>query len=59
MWLFIAHYVDMNTEDKIDRSIEFDEHDLSSKECYLHAMSVAYDMKKPNECLGSLEFISC
>ena len=59
MWLFVAHYVNMDTEDEISRSIEFDEHDLSNKECYLHAMSIAYDMKKTNECLGSLEFIAC
>ena len=59
MWLFVAHYVNMDTEDEISRSIEFDELDLSAKDYYLHAMSIAYDMKKPNECLGSLEFIAC
>ena len=60
MYLFEAHYIDINTNKKITRPIQFEgqffEHE---KECYLYAMSEAFEMKEYDECLDSLEFIAC
>lgn len=60
MYLFTAHYINMDTDEKITRSIEFDGQFFDSeKECYLHAMGKAYDLTEENELLESLEFIAC
>lgn len=60
MYLFEAHYINMDTDKEITRSIEFDGQFFDSeKECYLYAMEKAYDMKQKNECFSSLKFIAC
>ena len=61
MYLFEAKYYDMDSEKEITRKIEFDGCNFfqTEKECYIYAMSKAYDMKKDNECFSSLEFIAC
>ena len=63
MYLFVAHY--NNTElrhenEEIVREIELDEQQCKSElDVYVLAMTRAYKMKRENECLASLEFISC
>lgn len=60
MYLFEAHYINMDTGKEETRKIEFDGQFLEGeKECYLYAMGKAYDLKKDMECLSSLEFIAC
>lgn len=60
MYIFEAHYIDMNTNSEITKKIEFDEQFFDTeKEIYLYAMSKAYDMTMENECFSSLEFIAC
>lgn len=60
MYLFIAHYINMDDNSKIARKIEIEEQFFDSeKEIYLYAMNKAYDMKEKNECFSDLEFIAC
>lgn len=60
MWYFEAYYINMNTFEEITRKIQFDGQFFDNeKECYMYAMSKAYDMAKKNECFSSLEFIAC
>lgn len=60
MYTFLAHYINMDNGKEITRKIGFEEQSLENeKECYLYAMSIAYEMKHKNECFSSLEFISC
>lgn len=60
MYIFEAHYTNMENDEEITRKIEFDGQFMESdKECFMYAMSKAYDMKENNECLGSVEFIAC
>lgn len=60
MWYFEAHYINMNTFEEITRKIQFDGQFFDNeKECYMYAMSKAYDMAEKNECFSSLEFIAC
>ena len=60
MYIFEAHYTNMDNDEEITRKIEFDGQLLeNNKECYMYAMSRAYDLKKENECLGMVEFIAC
>ena len=61
MYIFLAHYINIDTGAKITRGIEFDIAGSTletEKEIYLFAMSRAYDMKEDNECFDSLEFIA-
>lgn len=58
MYIFEAHYANMDTGEKRIQSIELNDNQ-TEKECYIHAMTKAYDNKKANECLESLEFIAC
>ena len=45
MYIFVAHYVDMNTDSTNERKLEFDGQFFDSeKEAYLCAMSEAFDM---------------
>jgi hypothetical protein len=57
----IVEVDDNYTEEEIVRKIEFDGGNFCHTErgCYIHAMRVAYDMKRRDECLGNLEFIAC
>lgn len=60
MYIFEAHYTNMDDYKEITKKIEFDGQFLESeKECYLYAMGKAYDMKRENECFSFLEFIAC
>lgn len=60
MYLFGARYTNMDNGEEIVRKIEFDGQFMKNdKECYMYAMSRAYDLKKENECLGTVEFIAC
>lgn len=60
MYLFEAHYIDMNNNEEIIVEIEFDGQFMENeKECYMYAMGRAYDLKKENECLATVEFITC
>ena len=61
MYIFEAHYENMDTNEKRVQSIEFDGGNFfdTEKECYIYAMTKAYENKKENECLVSVEFIAC
>lgn len=60
MYIFEAHFINMEDCKEITRKVEFDGQFLENeKECYLYAMSKAYNMKEENECLASVEFIAC
>ena len=60
MYYFEAHYINMDNDAEIIKKINFDGQFLDSdRECYLYAMSRAYDMTKENEMFASLEFIAC
>lgn len=60
MYLFVAHYINIETEEDITKPIEFDEQFFDNeKACYLYAMGKAYDLIEENEMLSSLEFIAC
>lgn len=60
MYIFVAHYVDMNTDSTNERKMELNGQFFDSeKEIYLYAMSEAFDMTGENEILLCLEFIAC
>lgn len=61
MYIFEAHYINMDTDKERIQSIEFDGGNFfdTEKECYIYAMKKAYDDKKVNECLCAVEFIAC
>lgn len=61
MWYFEAKYYDVIDQKEVTRKIEFDGENFfnSEKECYLYAMEKAYEMKKENEMLDSVEFVGC
>lgn len=59
MFIFEADYIDMDTDAEITRKIEFNGQSFDSeKECYLYAMSQAYEMAAENEMLTNLRFIA-
>ena len=61
MYVFEAHYTNMDTNKERTQSIKFDGDNFfnTEKEYYIYAMEKAYNDKKANECLGSVEFIAC
>ena len=61
MWYFEAKYYNVIDRKAITRKIEFDGENSfnSEKECYMYAMEKAYEIKKENEMLDSVEFIAC
>ncbi len=60
MYLFEAHYINMDTDTETTKKIEFDGQFFDTeKEIYLYAMSRAYDLTSKNELFSSLEFIAC
>ena len=60
MYLFEAHYIDMETNESITKTIEIEEMFFDSeKEIYIYAMSKAYDLKERRLCFDNLEFIAC
>lgn len=58
MYSFKAHYTNMDNGEQITKRIELLD-DGDEKSSYLMAMDMAYDLKEKNECLGTVEFISC
>lgn len=61
MYIFIAHYINMETDQERNQSIKFDGDNFfeTEKECYIYAMTKAYEDKRENERLSSVEFLSC
>ena len=61
MYIFIAHYINMGTDQERNQSIKFDGDNFfeTEKECYIYAMTKAYEDKRENERLSSVEFLSC
>ena len=60
MYIFTAHYINIETDEERMAKIEFDGQFFSTeKEIYVTAMSRAYDMTDANEILADLEFIAC
>lgn len=60
MYIFEAHYINMDNDVEITRTIEFSEQFFKNEnECYVYAMKRAYNMKEENELLASVEFIAC
>lgn len=62
MYIFEARYdcMDIGSAESVSRTIKVEDQFLADdKEAYIYAMSKAYELKKPNECLSALEFICC
>lgn len=61
MYIFEAHYENMDTNEERTQLIKFDGDNFfdTEKECYIYAMTKAYENKKVNECLVSVESIAC
>ena len=60
MYLFVAYYINMNTDEERSKTIEIDSQFFDSvKEVYKYAMGVAFDGKHDDECFDNLEFIAC
>lgn len=57
--VFVARYINMDTNQSIFRKIEFNGRYfcVNEKEAYLYAMSRAYDMKRKEERLEYVKFI--
>lgn len=58
MYLFEAHYTNMDNDEQITRPIKLLD-DRDEKSLYLMAMGVAYDLKEKNENLDDVEIIAC
>lgn len=60
MYYFIAYYVDMHTNKKTSKAINFDGQFFENeKEIYMHAMAMAYDLKEDHELFDNLQFVAC
>lgn len=61
MWTFVAKYDNMDTGDSAERTISFDGDNagMAEQECFHYALSEAFNKQANNECLVSIEFISC
>ena len=60
MYYFEAHYINMDNDAEITKKIKFDGQFFDNeKECYIYAMTKAYDMTEKNEILASVEFLAC
>ena len=60
MYYFEAHYYNADNDVEITKKIVFDgQFFCNEKECYVYAMSKAYDMAEKYETLESLELIAC
>ena len=60
MYIFVAHYINIDTDKERTKMIELDGQFFSKeKEIYAAAMIRAYDMRDVNEILADLEFIAC
>ena len=60
MYYFEAHYYNADNDAEITKKIIFDgQYFCNDRECYMYAMSKAYDMAEKYETLESLELIAC
>lgn len=60
MYIFIAHYINMDTDVERTKMIDVDsQHFDTSTEVYVYAMHRACEMRGVNEILSDLEFIAC
>ena len=60
MYLFVAHYINMETDEERAKAIEIEGQFFENeKAVYTYAMGVAFDGKQDNECFDNLEFIAC
>ena len=58
MYIFEAKYQDMENGNEHTATIKIYEN-RPEAEIYVAAMRRAYEMKKPYECLGAVEFVAC
>lgn len=61
MYLFIAHYTDVNTFKERKKSIEFDGDNFfnTELECWKYAIDRAMDYRTDTEILGNIELVAC
>ena len=60
MYLFVAHYINMETDKERTKAIEIEGQFFDSeKDVYKYAIGVAFDGKQDGECFDNLEFIAC
>ena len=60
MYYFKAHYTNVYTFKGTTKNIQFDGQFFENeKECYLYAMSRAYDLACSDEVLDAVHFIAC
>ena len=61
MWLFEAKYENMENGEEVMCKIEFDGDNFfdTEEQCYIYAMKRALISRNKNECLRTLDFISC
>ena len=63
MWIFRARYIKLGTgiHEVVTKEIQFDGDNVfdNDKECYMHAMSRACNMREEDEMLESVEIIAC
>lgn len=58
MYIFEAKYQDMENGNEYTETIKIYE-DMMEFDAYISAMRRAYKMKKPEQCLCSVEFVAC
>ena len=60
MYLFVAHYINMETDEERSKTIEIEGQFFETERAiYTCAMGIAFDGKQYNECFDNLEFIAC
>lgn len=60
MYVFVATYENMDTLKDRTKTITLEEQEETTEhDYYFRALGIAYDTKNNNECLASLEFVSC
>ena len=60
MYYYIAHYMDMDTDEEFTRAINFDGQFFNSElECTVYAVEKAYGLMAKNEMFCGLEFAGC
>lgn len=62
MWIFVAKYIDMDSDKEVTKDITFSDGILESeRDGYMYAMASAYEYQnaRPNLLFSSLEFIAC
>ena len=60
MYIFEARYLNMENGNEHTETITVDIYeDMTEFNAYIESMRRAYEMKKPDECLCSVEFVAC